>query len=147
MLNLLARLTIQQMFSKPSLVNVKPNDTHLLGLLAFFLHLPSLHTPCPEHDLTHDTLFKASLAVLFCSVPITNWHLFLSASRAVLINTVSSLSCSLKGKQRKYINPYKPGVFFVGHWQTVQNQLRRSKMRCLIRFSTVYKQKFLLKFK
>ena len=36
-------------------------------------------------------------------------------------------------------------VHFVGHWQTVQNQIRRRKMRCLIRFSTVCLQKFLLK--
>ena len=32
------------------------------------------------------------------------------------------------------LNPYKPSVLFVGHRQTVQNQMRRRKMRCLIRF-------------
>ena len=34
----------------------------------------------------------------------------------------------------------------MGHWQTVQNQIRRRKARRLIRVSTVCKQKFLLKF-
>ena len=34
---------------------------------------------------------------------------------------------------------------FVGHGQTVQNQIRRRKTRRLIRFSTVCLQKFLLK--
>ena len=43
-----------------------------------------------------------------------------------------------------YINPYKPSVLFVGHRQTVKNQIRRRIKRRLIRFSTVYKQKFLL---
>ena len=45
------------------------------------------------------------------------------------------------------INPYKPSVLFVGHLQTVQNQIIRRKMRRLIRFSTVCLQKFLLKFR
>ena len=36
---------------------------------------------------------------------------------------------------------------FVGHWQTVQNQVRRRKTRRLIRFSTVCLQKFLYKMK
>ena len=44
------------------------------------------------------------------------------------------------------VNPYKPSILFVGHRQTVQNQIGRRKTRCLIRFSTVSKQKFLLKF-
>ena len=42
------------------------------------------------------------------------------------------------------INPYKPtslASFFVGHWQTVQNKIRR-----LIRFSTVCLQEIILKF-
>ena len=42
-------------------------------------------------------------------------------------------------------NPYKPSVLFVGHQQTVQNQIRRRKTRRLIRFSTVYLQKFSFK--
>ena len=42
---------------------------------------------------------------------------------------------------------YKPTiVLFVGHRQTAQNQIRRHKMRRLIRFSTVCKHKFLLNF-
>ena len=36
-----------------------------------------------------------------------------------------------------YINPLKPSVLFVGHRQTLQNQIRRRKTRRLIRFSTV----------
>ena len=36
-----------------------------------------------------------------------------------------------------HFNPFKPSVLFVGHWQTVQNQIRRRKMRHLIKFSTV----------
>ena len=45
-----------------------------------------------------------------------------------------------------YLNPYKPSVLFVGHQQTVQNQIRCRKMLRLIWFSTFCKQKFLLKF-
>ena len=41
------------------------------------------------------------------------------------------------------INPYKPGDLFVGHRQTVQNQIR-CNTRYLIRFSTVCLQKCLL---
>ena len=44
------------------------------------------------------------------------------------------------------INPYKPSVLFVGHRQTVQNQIRRRKTRLLIKFSTVCLQKFLLRY-
>ena len=44
------------------------------------------------------------------------------------------------------VNPYKPSVLFVGHQQTVQNQITRRKIRRLIRFSTVCLQKDLLKF-
>ena len=44
------------------------------------------------------------------------------------------------------LNPYKPSVLFVGHRQTVQNQITRRKTRLPIRFSTVCLQKFLLKF-
>ena len=38
---------------------------------------------------------------------------------------------------------YKPRVLFVEHHQTVQNQIRRHKTGCLIRFSTVCLNKFL----
>ena len=48
---------------------------------------------------------------------------------------------------RGSIKPYKPSSLFVGHQQTAQNQIRCHKMQHLIRFSTVCKQKFLLKFK
>ena len=40
-------------------------------------------------------------------------------------------------------NPYKPRVLFVGHRQTVQNQIKTRRLIC---FSTVCKHKFLLKF-
>ena len=39
--------------------------------------------------------------------------------------------------QQKHVNPFKPSVLFVGYRQTVPNQIRRSKMWRLIRFSTV----------
>ena len=41
------------------------------------------------------------------------------------------------------LNPYKPSVLFVGHQQTMQNQIKRKR---LARFFTVCKQKFILKF-
>ena len=44
------------------------------------------------------------------------------------------------------VNPYTPGVLFVGHRQTVQTQIRCRTMRCLIRVSTVCLQNVLLKF-
>ena len=43
------------------------------------------------------------------------------------------------------LNPYKPGVPFVGHRKTVQTQLRRRRTRRLIRVYTVYSQEFLSK--
>ena len=43
------------------------------------------------------------------------------------------------------IYPFKPSVLFVGHRQTVQTQIRRRKMRRLIRAFTVYSQNVLLK--
>ena len=44
------------------------------------------------------------------------------------------------------LNPFKPRALFVGHRQTVQNQIRRGNTRRLIRFSTVCLQNVLLKF-
>ena len=44
------------------------------------------------------------------------------------------------------VNPYKPIVLFVGHRQTLQNQIRRRKMRYLIRLSTACLQMFFLTF-
>ena len=35
------------------------------------------------------------------------------------------------------LNPLEPSVLFVGHRQTVQTQIRRHRMRRLIRVSTV----------
>ena len=35
------------------------------------------------------------------------------------------------------LNPLKPSVLFVGHWQTVQTQIRRHRTRRLIRVSSV----------
>ena len=46
----------------------------------------------------------------------------------------------------KMFNPYKPSVLFVDHRQTVQDKIKRRKTLRLIRFFTVCKQKFLLKF-
>ena len=43
------------------------------------------------------------------------------------------------------VNTYKPSVFFVGHMQTVQNQIRCHRMQRLIRLSTVCLQNFPLK--
>ena len=50
---------------------------------------------------------------------------------------------SLNDTRNIFSNPYKPSVLFVGHQQTVQNQIRRCIMRLLIRFSTVCSQNFL----
>ena len=36
-----------------------------------------------------------------------------------------------------YLNPYKPSVFFVGHRQTVQTQIRRHRTWRMIRVFTV----------
>ena len=63
--------------------------------------------------------------------------------RVSLVSTLVAIKGNTLSKQS--VNPYKPGVLFVGQWQTVQNQIRRRKARRLIRFSTVCKQKFLLK--
>ena len=46
----------------------------------------------------------------------------------------------------KCLTHKKPSVLYVGHRQSVQNQIRRRKTRRLITFSTVCLQKFLLKF-
>ena len=43
-------------------------------------------------------------------------------------------------------NPYKPSVLFMGHWQTVQTQIRHRIMRCLIWIFTVCLQNVLFKF-
>ena len=43
----------------------------------------------------------------------------------------------------QFFNQYKPSILFVGHRQTVKKQIRRRKMRRLIRFSTDCLQKFL----
>ena len=43
------------------------------------------------------------------------------------------------------LNPYMPSVPFVGHRQIVQTQIRRHKMRRLIRVSTICLHNFLLK--
>ena len=45
------------------------------------------------------------------------------------------------------VNPYKPSILFVAHWQTVQNQIRHRITWHLIRFSTVCLQKCLLNLK
>ena len=42
-------------------------------------------------------------------------------------------------------NPFKPSVLYVGHWQTLQNQIRHHTTRYLIMFSTVCLHRFLLK--
>ena len=47
---------------------------------------------------------------------------------------------------KKNINPYKQGVLFVGHRQIVENQIRRRKMRRLIRFSTICLQSIILQY-
>ena len=43
------------------------------------------------------------------------------------------------------LNPYKPGVLFLGHKQTVQTQIRRRRTWRLIRVYTVRSQEFLSK--
>ena len=43
-------------------------------------------------------------------------------------------------------NPYKPSILFMGHRQTLQNQIRCPRTWRLIRFSTVCSLKLLLKF-
>ena len=67
----------------------------------------------------------------------------LNLLRLIWVYAICECSFLHKGK---YIYPYKPSVLFVGHRQTVQNQIRCRKIRHLIMFSTVCKQKFLLKF-
>ena len=47
---------------------------------------------------------------------------------------------------RNEFNPFKPFVLFVGHRQTVQTQIRRSKTRSLIWVSIVCLQNILSKF-
>ena len=49
-------------------------------------------------------------------------------------------------KINSLFNPYKPSVLFMGHWQTVQIQIRYHIMRFLIRNFTVCLQNLLLKF-
>ena len=44
------------------------------------------------------------------------------------------------------VNLYMPSILFVGHRQTVKTQIRRRRMRHLIRVSTVCLQKALSKF-
>ena len=44
------------------------------------------------------------------------------------------------------INPFKANALFMGHWQTVENQIRHHRMRRLLRFCTVCLQNVLLKF-
>ena len=85
-------------------------------------------------------------------VPDTFFHLrimkcFIVLHETLVIRSVFlSFSCFQRFLFYGQINPYKPGVLFVGHMQTVQNQIRRRKTRHLIRFSTVGLQKCLLKF-
>ena len=47
---------------------------------------------------------------------------------------------------RPRFNLCKPGVHFVGYRQTVQTELRRRRMRCVIRVSIVCLQNALLDF-
>ena len=44
------------------------------------------------------------------------------------------------------LNPYKPSIHFIGHQQTVQNQIRCHRMQPLIRISTISLQHVLSKF-
>ena len=49
-------------------------------------------------------------------------------------------------KEQDWINPYKPGVHFVGHRQKVQTQIRRRRTRRLIRIFTICLQNIQLEF-
>ena len=42
------------------------------------------------------------------------------------------------------LNPFKHSVIFMGHRQTVQNQIRHRRRLCLIRLCTVYLENVLL---
>ena len=46
-----------------------------------------------------------------------------------------------------HVNPYRPGILFVGHRQTVKTQIRCHRMWRLIRVFTVCLQNIQLKFK
>ena len=83
---------------------------------------------------TKSNVFKFNSYLYFRSI-CSSW-LFQSKTRNVA--PLDTCTC--------WFNPYKPSVLFVGHQQTVQNQIRRCKTLHLIRFSTVCKQKFLLRF-
>ena len=56
------------------------------------------------------------------------------------INSQSKSGCAL------CFNQYKPSVLLLDKMQTVQNQVRRHWMWCLIKFFTVYAQNVLFKF-
>ena len=61
-------------------------------------------------------------------------------------NILPKLLQLLWDKQNNCIfNPYMPSVLFVGHRQIVQTQIRCHRMWRLIRVSTVFLHKFLLK--
>ena len=70
---------------------------------------------------------------------IISVHWFFRVGLQCLINV-------FPGHIHFYINPYTPSLLFVGHRQTVQNQIRCCKTWHLIRFSTICLKNVLLKF-
>ena len=70
----------------------------------------------------------------------TSWVLAFASGMFVYIALVDMVSTTLLCYQ------YEPSFLFVGHWPTAQTQIKRRKMRRLIRVSTVCLQNVLLEF-
>ena len=85
-----------------------------------------------------------SFVVSSVSLSLSHWY----PGSGVVLDCIDSWSLHhyLLLIRSYFINPYKPSVIFVGHRQTVQNQIRRHRTWRLIRFCTACIQNILLKY-
>ena len=73
------------------------------------------------------------------------WY-FKKVTRHFMNSTVCLNKAKVLGWTFCHVNPFKPSILFMGHWQTVENQIRCHRTQHLIRLSSICLQKVLLKF-
>ena len=104
-----------------------------------FSFCPTFSTLLPSfistRPIQRNTSHRPRSWTKFVSTATSFTHL-LNCSRQ---HFIKSTSCCV-------FNPYKPCIHFMGHWQTVQNQIRQRRMWRLIWFCTIFLQNELLKY-
>ena len=96
----------------------------------------------PKCSLT--SVFNLDLSWFCFSILTTGCLSFMSLDTVYKIRSFKKSVERICMSFKTYINPYKPSVLFVGNGQAVQ--IRRRRMRRLIRVSTVCSQNVLSKF-